>query len=150
MAYCTECGREITEGLTHCDDCGPAKAAERSATGVDADGHLATEDPSMVPVYAGSAISVVGAFLPWATLLGASVSGIDSDGSITLVLGIVAGVLAYARPWDRKNSLGTAAIGVVTLFVALANMTNIAGSGIYVTMVGGVAIAYPGIRDQLE
>lgn len=152
MSYCTECGTEIADGLSTCTDCDTGGvAAETPAADAQAtDPERRRGQPSLTPLYAGSALSVVGAFLPWTTILEQSVTGIDVDGSIMLVLGIVAAAVAYARPWDRKSSIGTAAIGGVIAFIALADMTNFAGSSIYVTLVGGLLVAYPGAREQLD
>ncbi len=48
---------------------------------------------------AGAAVvTFVAAFLPWASVLGISVNGVDADGKITLVIALIGlAVLAFGR-----------------------------------------------------
>lgn len=78
----------------------------------------------LIPLFAAAAalLVVVGSMGPWARVLFISVNGTDGDGAITLVLGILAGLLAVvrlARPAMRGVMfvaglafLGAAAVGV--------------------------------------
>lgn len=140
MSYCSDCGTELSANQTSCPDCD---------TGIETEPATDTETSEKI-VYAGGALSIVGAFLPWATLLGVTVSGIDGDGIITLVLGIAAIGVAYAREWDRTTNIALASIGGLIALIALAAMSSVAGAGIYVTILGGILVAYPGAKELLN
>ncbi len=113
----------------------------------------------------GAAVTIVAAFLPWVTLgaLG-SVSGIDGDGTFTLVMGaIVAGIVLF-RDWGTVDHLATVALGVLVAGIGLMYVTDPAagvdtgsefgnqlvsevlspGMGVYLTLLGGIAITAGG------
>jgi hypothetical protein len=98
----------------------------------------------------GSGLAIVGAFLPWATVFGTSIAGIQGDGVLTLIGGIVVAGLIWWRPWEKNTQIGTAAIGVLTVLIGFSAMTSVAGIGIYLTLVGGLAMAYAGGRPLVE
>ena len=106
--------------------------------------HTGTEQKLVV---GGAILIVLGAFLPWATVFGISIAGIDGDGSLTLLMGLVAGVVALVRPWSRNVRIGTVLLGSLVALVALADMTSVAGIGIYMTLIGGLLVLYPGARE---
>lgn len=140
MTYCNNCGTELSAEQASCPDCD---------TSVEVGAATGTETSEKI-VYAGGALSAIGAFLPWATLLGYSVSGIDGDGVISLVLGIAAIGVVYARDWDRTTNIALAVMGALIALVALSAMTSFAGSGIYVTILGGCLVAYPGAKELVS
>jgi len=97
-----------------------------------------------------SAISMivvaVGAFLPWASVFGISISGINGDGQFTLIaataglvlLGMSAGVL----PIHANRTLMLIVLGIgaaLSTLVGIADMTGVAAIGIYMTLFGGIA-----------
>ena len=137
MSYCSDCGTKLSTDQTSCPDCDTIGESQTTAN---------TETGEKF-VYAGGALSIVGAFLPWATLLGISVSGIDGDGIITLVLGIAAISVVYAREWDRTTNIALASLGGLIALIALAAMSSVAGIGIYVTILGGALVAFPGAKE---
>jgi hypothetical protein len=86
---------------------------------------------------------VIGAFLPWVQILGLGVAGTNGDGQITLFLGVVI-VLVSVTP-KRWGAIVATIAGAICAFVAFADMTNVAGSGIYLTLAGGLVAAITGI-----
>ena len=91
-------------------------------------------------------VVAVGAFLPWASVFGISISGINGDGQFTLIaaiaglvlLGMSAGVLPIHA--NRTLMLIVSGIGAaLATFVGLADMTGVAAIGIYMTLFGGIA-----------
>lgn len=62
-------------------------------------------NPGNILLVVGIAGTVIGAFLPWATLGVFSLSGLDKNGAITLALGVVAGVLGITGAIRGGRSL---------------------------------------------
>lgn len=94
---------------------------------------------------AACAVVAVGALLPWASFLGASVYGIEGDGVITLIAAAAATALVL---WRRHPALA-AVLGVVVLVVGFVDWTRLAAVGLYLTVIGGagiVAAAAMGLR----
>ncbi len=97
----------------------------------------------------GAGLAVVGVFLPWATVLGISVSGIDTpDGQVTLGILVVVGLVAVFGNWGRWSRLAVAigalwCIGVALLYVSDPALGTAFGQvvspgiGLYVTGIGG-------------
>jgi hypothetical protein len=111
-----------------------------------------------------SAVAVViGAFMPWVTLGLLHASGTDGDGVITLILAILAGVLILVTANNVRPGLAFVVIifGVLVTAVAGYDMANIqdkihssgnafvssasVGSGLYVTLLGGIGLAVGGV-----
>ncbi|WP_256394118.1 hypothetical protein [Natronoarchaeum rubrum] len=114
----------------------------------------------------GAAAIVVGAFLPWleASIAGTTITrtGINHDGIVTLALGFAAiVVIAFAEWRDAIKGLMLALGGLVSAMAAvyiadplifgyegpeaqrqLAESTISAGSGLYVTLLGGLLLVF--------
>jgi hypothetical protein len=117
---------------------------------------------------AGAALlAAIGSFLPWAEAVGGlmKVNGTDGDGVITLVVALIgAGVslgviFAETRKTAVSAGIGTLACGVIIAAIAGYDMNNLhnvigeaetesswdaglsVGSGLYLTLVGGIAMA---------
>jgi hypothetical protein len=105
-------------------------------------------------ILAASGAVILGAFLPWWSILGFSVNGVQQgDGGITLVLALVAAVLALVA--NQKvmavvgglAGLGIAGVGLyhvidtatTKVFGATIGMSLI-GSGLWITAFGGIAL----------
>jgi hypothetical protein len=124
----------------------------------------------------GTAIlAVAGSFLPWAQALGGllKANGTDGDGIITLVVALIGGALGLGLTFTRKEiiaywaGLGVFLCGGVIAAVAaydLNNLTDVieevereseldlglsAGSGLYLTLVAGIAMALASILAML-
>lgn len=97
----------------------------------------------------GSAIVVViAAFLPWASLFGLSVSGINGDGKLTLVLALIGlAALAASRgigpvAMERRAMHITELVaGALVAVIGLVDLRSISAIGLYLTLLAGVAWA---------
>lgn len=103
-------------------------------------------------VMVGALITIVGAFLPWATVLGTSVLGINGDGIGTLILALIAAGVVYWTPLsgELRNLYVAAGAGILTILIGLVDLSGVAGTGIYVTLLGGIVMAYPGVSTALS
>ena len=88
------------------------------------------------------AVVAVAAFLPWVSVLGLSVSGINGDGQITLVCAL-AGLLAYVLARGRRRLLLTIwSIGAaLSVLVGVYDMSSVSAIGLYLTLLGGIGWA---------
>lgn len=98
----------------------------------------------------GVVLTIIGAFLPWASVFGQRVHGIDGDGSLTFIAALIAGGIVALRPWTRFVRNASIVLGAVIAFIALYDMTGVAASGIYLTLLGGLALLYPGVKEILQ
>ncbi|MGH2778525.1 MAG: hypothetical protein ACRDJB_07730 [Actinomycetota bacterium] len=90
---------------------------------------------------AGGVLMVLGSFLPWATVDGVlgnqSVSGMEGDGVITLVLGLAAaalGVVAVIRGGGIGKGIGillVAALAGIILAIDWTQIENLASDSIF-------------------
>ena len=91
-------------------------------------------------------IVAISAFLPWASVLGISVSGIGRDGSITLACALIAAamfVLGTSLVWPPKIPRvaylsASGALAAIVALVGIVDMNNFAAIGLYLTMIGGI------------
>lgn len=91
---------------------------------------------------AGAAVvTFVAAFLPWASVLGISVNGVDADGKITLVIALIGligfAVLAFGRG-RRAGRIGQIVLGALTAIVGVADLHSISAFGLYLTLIAGI------------
>lgn len=109
-------------------------------------------------VLIGSVLTVVGAFLPWATFDtfagSASVSGMDGDGVLTLIGGLVAGAgagVAGARSWNIVAVRLAAVAGLAITAIAIYYLNEPVpgtpgfgsadrGIGLFITCLGGLLV----------
>jgi hypothetical protein len=110
-------------------------------------------------VYGGAVLALIGSFLTWATVeaggASATVSGMDGDGPITLVLAIATAVFWFLRKRTeaRWPTFLAAAGGVLTALVAIIDIADVnrvagdlgdfadasVGIGLWLVLIGGVA-----------
>lgn len=141
MAYCSNCGAEVARSSSFCDSCGeeiqsvPDTETRRAGTS----GSVTVE--TQLKVILGSAgLAIVGSILPWYSFLGTTVLGIEGDGIITLIVGVIAGVGGW---WldSQKRALGLGAVcGLIVTLVALSHVRSISAIGVYVTLAGGLGM----------
>ena len=98
-----------------------------------------------------SAVSILvvalAAFLPWVSIFGMGVSGIQGDGVITLVLSIAGGVvlvlttgvLGEPKVAGKKSQIALLVLAVLVALVGLLDMNGAAAIGLYLTLFGGLA-----------
>ena len=108
-------------------------------------------------IIAGAAcvMIVIAAFLPWATVLGLGVSGIEGDGVLTLVLGVMAtAAVAASAFWQRCRwaAVPAAIMGVAVAGIGVYDWSNVAeeargvgglasvGVGLVLTTIAGVIL----------
>ena len=105
---------------------------------------------------AGIALLVLGALGPWVTTTGFSESGLNSDGIITLILGLIAGGFLFLAH-RRKTAPSRIAIGIIAILclaIAIIDINNVndtdlgvpgfeasVGWGLWVTAAGSVVLA---------
>lgn len=98
------------------------------------------------------AVVAVAAFLPWVSIFGISVSGINGDGTITLILAlagiallaITTGLVPQAKDVAEKipakvADIALVAMGGVVALIGLLDMNGAAAIGLYLTLLGGIA-----------
>lgn len=163
MPTCPKCNGEIDDDAEFCPQCGTGlnTASSPRADGVGTTQTTSETETDVVEpgetegarferheklVYGGVALTTLGAFLPWATVFGASVLGIEGDGIITLVLGLVAAGVVWRKPWTRTVQLATAGIGALILLIGVMALTNVAAIGLYLTLFGGLVITFAGLN----
>lgn len=126
-----------------------------------------------VPYLAGTAVValvvVIAAFLPWVSFAGGSVSGTEGgDGAFTLIVGLIAGVLAVAAValaarhelLPRIAAIVSVAVGAIVTAIAIVDIGNVGdsqvtglglafdfsvGFGLWLTLIGGLAFVALGI-----
>ncbi len=104
----------------------------------------------------GGVLAVVGAFLPWASVMNQSISGLDGDGVLTLVFGVAAGGLILMRDWEQMDQVGVGVLGLLTLVIGgmsysdIDSLASLGGSGtglsisispgigLYLTLLAGI------------
>lgn len=86
---------------------------------------------------AGAALTVIGAFLPWAIVFGKRFIGIHHDGLLTFTLALIAGSVIVFGTWGRLSRALVGLCGLLIFFIGLYDMTAFSGSGIYLTILGG-------------
>lgn len=134
-------------------------------------GHPAPASPPSSPtpgivMTTGGGLVALGSFLPWASLGPFSASGLDGDGVITLVLGVI--VLGMGIVWltaGGKRWLPVVALvsAVLITLVAGYDSMNIStsepgpfgaelsvGSGLWLTLLGGIVAATGSVLGLLR
>lgn len=98
-----------------------------------------------------SAVSILvvalGAFLPWVSIFGISMIGIEGDGVITLVLAVAGAIILAAttgligseRTPGRKSSIPLLVLAILVALIGVADMNGAAAIGLYLTLFGGIA-----------
>jgi hypothetical protein len=97
-----------------------------------------------------SALCVVSVFLPWASLLGISVTGISTDdgkgvlvlaGVALFVLANDAGLLSVWNVSRRATNLASAIAAGLCLLIAIADLNDFAAFGLYLLLLSSAAWA---------
>ncbi|QSR30916.1 hypothetical protein CFI00_10495 [Nocardioides sp. S5] len=98
-----------------------------------------------------SAVSILvvalAAFLPWVSIFGVSVTGIQGDGVITLGLAVAGGILlalttdlfGRGKTAGRKSQIGMLVLSALVALIGFMDMNGAAAIGLYLTLFAGVA-----------
>ena len=157
--YCSKCGAKIPEGSGFCTSCGTRVSGEYSNV-LDAASQWVKTDLVAALVTLGAIMVMIGAFLSWMSVAvyggASSTLGINmSNGAVVLmgaVLSLSSLVLARSGATGRWSAvmLLLSALMLALVFQAMYlirnNHENI-GAGLYVAMVGALAITAGSIRE---
>ena len=94
-------------------------------------------------------VVALAAFLPWVSILGFSVSGINGDGVITLILALLGavslatrtGLLEQVKIPHKAGAIASLVFAVLVALIGLLDMNGAAAIGLYLTLFGGIAWA---------
>ncbi len=98
-----------------------------------------------------SAVAIVvvalAAFLPWASVFGIGVIGVEGDGIITLmlavagavVLAVTTGLVGGTRTPGRVSQIVLVVLASLVALIGLLDMNGVAAMGLYLTLFGGIA-----------
>jgi hypothetical protein len=98
-----------------------------------------------------SAVSILvvalAAFLPWVSVFGISVLGVEGDGVITLVLatvggvvlGLTSGLFGEEKVPGKKSQIALLVLAALVALIGFMDMNGAAAIGLYLTLFGGVA-----------
>lgn len=92
-------------------------------------------------------VIALAAFLPWVSIFGIGVSGIEGDGVITLVLAVAGGlvlvlttgVVGREKVAGKKSQIPLLVMAVLVALIGLLDMNGAAAIGLYLTLFGGIA-----------
>jgi zinc-ribbon domain len=162
---CSKCGADVPEGSGFCGSCGntvgagAAKGQGQFSQWWASTAALIGRDSVVLVVGIGVILLGLGAFLPWVSLRGPDVLGLQmAAGPVILAL---SALLALALVLARGGTPGAWSIVILVLSgVALALIfqtmiymsdhdSNI-GAGLYVAMVGGFVTAGGGLLETMR
>ncbi|WP_436935420.1 hypothetical protein [Halovenus marina] len=114
-------------------------------------------------VAAGAGIvTAIGAVLPWVDAGIVTVSGLDGDGVLTIIFGLVVLGLVLVREWGTVEMAATVVLGLMTTLIAGNVYGNLedqaaqqileaqAGIGLHLTLLGGLAMLGAGVYGYLK
>ena len=92
-------------------------------------------------------VVALAAFLPWVSIFGIGVSGIEGDGVITLVIAVTGGIMLAVttgligkpKVAGKKSQISLLVMSVLVALIGLMDMNGAAAIGLYLTLFGGVA-----------
>jgi hypothetical protein len=90
---------------------------------------------------------VLGAFLPWVSIFGVTVFGIEGDGIITLAFAIAGGItlvlttglVGEPKEPGKKSHIALLVLAVLTMLISMFAMSGAAAFGLYLTLFAGIA-----------
>lgn len=156
--------RRYWDGTSWTDD------RARKALPAPSAGGAETEQRMWVLLAGGGLASIVGALLPWAVVRSgfgqASMAGIEGDGQVTAVAGLVAALIAFAA-WRGRSNTGQAVLAVVAGVVILGvggwhtagdGVASVAsegvdvGAGLWLTLLAGAVVVVSAwmLRTELQ
>lgn len=157
---CGKCGAENPDGSTLCSSCGQPVAGDTPEFVMPGKlammKMMAQADPTLALISVGWMILTVSAFVPWLSLNGTGILGVNAmNGSVILLTGLLCMIaLLLSRsgtpgPWSIIIAM-LALLEVAFFFQALVwykqNMDFIA-AGYWVSMVGVLLISYGAYKE---
>lgn len=96
----------------------------------------------------GCAIVIaIAAFFPWVSLFGVSSIGLKGDGTLTLIIALIALATLAVQAWSRVVIMPTVGVdtvlataATVTLLISAIDMNQYAASGLWMTLIASVAM----------
>jgi uncharacterized Zn finger protein (UPF0148 family) len=154
-AFCPKCGTARPNGAAFCPKCGAQfEDADREAVPRPAEPPVTAEamNTGSLLTIVGGGLAIIGAILPWASVLSMSLNGLSRDGMFSAAGGAVAllvGILCLRKRMSEVMSTLAGLGGLVALGIAVTDGPNLAkavgesglatmGPGIYVTGLGGI------------
>lgn len=176
LIACPECGQNISSRTPACPHCGisidPRRTKVDYVTGerIGMQPRAAVHEarpplryPStagMLLMTVGSALVMLGSFMPWVRLGPISISGMEGDGKITVVIGLIMlilGVTSRTAPSNVPRAIVMAG-AIVAVAVALTDTNRLVegginrrliGIGLFAILVGGLmALVGSFLRDR--
>lgn len=92
-------------------------------------------------------VVALAAFLPWVSIFGVSVRGIEGDGVITLALAVAGGIVlalttglfGRQKVPGKKSQISLLLLATLVALTGLMAMSGAAAIGLYLTLFGGIA-----------
>ena len=153
--FCSSCGEQVQEGKKFCPECGT-----EIGTAIKLSGPLNYGIAGRIIVIIGGILVITGSLLPWTTASNIfnsyEYSGIEGDGEISVVLGIImiaAALFRFNRPGSRALIAVFFAVlafsfGLIELSAVSEDVNEVknlnplvdasVGLGIYLIIIGGV------------
>lgn len=98
-------------------------------------------------------LMAVGSFLPWASAGIFSAAGTDGDGILTLIGGVMVGLVGVANKASLTTGLGTIVVAALSLVIVVnvfgnfgAEDIGLVGSGLYLTGLASLFAAIAGFK----
>lgn len=111
-------------------------------------------NPAGWGVVVGAVLTIIAAFLPWASVFGQTITGVEegSDGVITIALAVLAGIFGLVRALTGQRWAAIVAIlfGLLTTLIAVIDIVDVmefditVGIGLWLTLVGGIVMVIAG------
>ena len=159
--YCGKCGAKVPEGNRFCNACGTPVFGERSKD-QNAASAWVKADSVMAFIILGAILVIIGIFLPWISVAvngyGYS-TGISStlginmgNGAVVLmggILSLAALILARSGATGRWGAVMLLLSGLmlVLVFQAMYQIRHHIGAGLFVTLVGALAIIFGSFKE---
>lgn len=146
---CIDCAKEYSDQLDACPNCHAPNPSRSPATSTDETPDKGSPTAAWIVVLAGGLITL-GSILPWVTasavFVGSiSVNGMDGDGKITVVLGVILLAIGFIGAGSGDMHPVTPIIpGLAAIGVVITNYQNIQDSvrEIQSSDVGTASIGY--------
>ena len=92
-------------------------------------------------------VVIIAAFLPWVSIFGVGILGIEGDGVLTLLLALAGGVVlaltsglfGAAKTPGRVSQIALVVLAGLVALIGLYDMNGAAAAGLYLTLFAGIA-----------